>query len=95
MKRILTRIITGWLAVCATAAALADELPPPKLQIINGGVQPVDVFWLRNKTQRVPNGTVAPGKETFITTTIGHSFAIVGREDKSESTIKTDSTHPD
>ena len=65
----------------------AAEPPSPKLQIINGSAQPIDIFWLKSDTERLPNGSVAPGKDTVITTTIGHRFVVVGREDKSEATV--------
>ena len=45
------------LAACVLlSAAMAAEPSRPKLQIINGGTQPVDVFWLEIETERVPNG---------------------------------------
>ena len=67
-------------------AAVADE-PRPKLQILNGSTQPLDVFWLKSDTDRVPSGSVRPGRDTTITTTLGHRFALVGREDKTEVII--------
>ncbi len=66
---------------------LAAEPAHPQLQIINGSQQAVDVFWLKSDTERVPNGTVEPGKNTIITTTLGHRFAVVGREDSSEMAV--------
>jgi hypothetical protein len=65
----------------------AADAPRPKLQIINGSAQPVDIFWLKSAAERVPNGTVEPGKNTILTTTIGHRFAIVGRDDKTERIV--------
>ena len=70
--------------------ARAVEMPRPKLQIINGSTQPVDVFWLKSDTERVPNGTVAPGKDAIITTTLGHRFVVVGRADKSEAAVTSE-----
>ena len=70
--------------------ARAAELPRPKLQIINGSAQPVDIFWLKSGTERVPNGTVEPGRETIITTTLGHRFVVVGRADKSEASVTSE-----
>jgi len=67
--------------------ARGSESPRPKLQIINGSTQPVDIFWLKSDAERVPNGTVAPGKATFISTTLGHRFMIVGCEDRQEATV--------
>jgi len=65
----------------------ADDSPRPRLQIINGSEQPIDVFWLKTATERVAQGSVAPGQDTIITTTIGHQFAIVAREDQTESIV--------
>ena len=63
--------------------AVADE-KRPQLQIINASRQPVDVFWLKTDSERVPSGSVRPGRDTTITTTIGHRFVLVGRENKAE-----------
>jgi hypothetical protein len=57
--------------------ALADR---PGLQIINGTDYPVEVFWIKDDGARVPNGTVQPGQNTVIQTTIGHRFMVVGKE---------------
>lgn len=66
-----------------------DESQPsrPQLQIINGSQQTVDVFWLKGEGERVSNGSIAPGDNTMIGTTIGHRFAVVGRDDQSEATV--------
>ncbi len=68
----------------------AAETPRPKLQILNGSQQFVDVFWLKSDRERVPNGAIAPGENTIITTTIGHRFAIVGRTDKAERIVASE-----
>jgi hypothetical protein len=47
----------------------------------------MDIFWLKSPTERVPNGTVAPGKYTVITTTLGHRFAVVGRDGTGERIV--------
>jgi hypothetical protein len=62
----------------------------PKLQIINGSSQPIDIFWLKSDTERVPNGSVAPGRDTVITTTLGHHFAVVSRENKAAATVTSE-----
>ena len=62
----------------------------PVLQIINGSQQPLEVYWMKPGGERVPNGRVEPGRNTFITTTLGHRFAIVGQEDGSEFTVTSD-----
>ena len=81
-------IVVG-LALLSPSAALADpaRAERPRLQIINGTDGPIDVFWLREPDDRVPNGSVEPGKWTLITTTIGHRFVIVSRTDGSESVV--------
>jgi len=63
----------------------ADERP--ELQIINRSSQPIEVFWLKSDADRVSNGTAAPGDSRSIETTIGHRFAIVGRDDGAEATV--------
>lgn len=70
--------------------SLHAALDRPKLQIINGTTQVVDVFWINEKGERIPNGIVPPGKHTIIGTTLGHRFAVVGREDKQESFVTSE-----
>lgn len=65
----------------------ADLASRPKLQVLNGSEQTVDVFWLNPNGERVPNGTVKPGQNTIIGTTLGHRFAVVGRDDHMEEII--------
>ena len=65
----------------------AKQSPRPRLQFLNGSKQTIDIYWLKSDTERVPNGTLEPGKDTIITTTLGHRFAVVGRDDKFESTV--------
>jgi hypothetical protein len=65
----------------------------PRLQILNGSTQTIDLFWLKSDTERVPNGSVAAGKDTIFTTSPGHRFLIVGREDKSEATVAAEVMH--
>ena len=77
--------------LCALVGhVLAAETPRPRLQIINGSAQTVDIFWLKSATERVPNGTVAPGANTDITTTTGHRFAVVGRDNRAERIITSE-----
>jgi hypothetical protein len=75
------------LLLLALQAFAADR---PQLQIINGSSQPIDIFWLKNEFERVPNGSVEPGKDTIITTTLGHRFAVIGRDDKTESAMMSE-----
>ncbi len=85
MKHLLIGLIHFSLLVVVQAQTLR-----PKLQIINGSDQLVDIFWLKSDTERVPNGSLKPGKDAIITTTLGHSFAIVGRDDKTESLVTSE-----
>jgi hypothetical protein len=85
---ILTALLLAPLA--ALHAADAPQLPRPRLQIINGSSQTVDIFWLKSDDERVSNGSVAPGKNTVITTTLGHRFEVVGRNDKAAATVTSE-----
>jgi hypothetical protein len=66
------------------AAVIVPEpvQPQPQLQIFNGSNQIIDIFWLESDTVRKSNGSVEPGKNTVISSTLGHRFEIVGRNDK-------------
>ena len=85
MKRV--HFILASLLSLAPPALHADLSSRPKLQIINGSEQVIDVFWLNPDGERVPNGTVEPGKNTIIGTTLGHQFAVVGRDDAKEEIV--------
>jgi hypothetical protein len=88
VKHTITLLAALLLAPLAAAhAADAPQLPRPKLQIINGSTQTVDVLWLKSDAERVLKGPVAPGKDTFITTTLGHRFEVVGHDDKSTAQV--------
>ena len=80
-------LLAGMLVSVVGAQGNARKPPRPRLQIINGSSQPIDIFWLKTGSDRVPNGSVAPGKDTIISTTIGHRFLVVGREDKAQATV--------
>lgn len=45
------------------------------------------MFWLKSENERVPHGSVAPGANTVIPTTLGHRFTIVGRDDQAERVV--------
>jgi len=66
------------------------RFPRPSLQIINGSRSPIDIFWLKTPDERVFNGSIEPSNNTVITTTIGHRFAVVNREDQSESIVTSE-----
>ena len=78
------------LIFSALLPAIAEpDAPRPKLQIINGSKETIDIFWLKSATERVPNGSVAPGKDTIISTTLGHRFEVVGRDDHAAMTVSS------
>ncbi len=85
-------LIVSASAVMPTMGASADapHTPRPKLQIINGSSQPIDIFWLKSDTERVPNGSVAPGKDTIITTTLGHRFEIASRNARTTARVTSE-----
>lgn len=71
----------AFVGIFALAAATSPPEPParqPKLQVINGDTGPCEVFWLKSDDERVSNGTVEPGRDKIIHTTLGHRFEIVG-----------------
>ena len=80
----------GLLIAAAAAQTDVPNAPRPRLQIINGSSEPIDIFWLKSEGERVQTGSVAPGKDTVLTTTIGHRFAVIGREDKTEMTVTSE-----
>ncbi len=79
---------SGWLVFAYVFSALAPqasaEAPRPKLQIINGSAQVVDVYWIKSESEKIANGSIEPGDDRIISTTIGHKFLVVGRDDNVE-----------
>lgn len=61
-----------------------DEPVRPRLQIINGTSQIMEIFWLKTPMERIPNGLVRPDESQEIQTTIGHQFLLVGKDDRRE-----------
>jgi hypothetical protein len=83
----------GILAVMPSTVAGENPVaahPRPRLQIINGSDQVIDIFWLKSETERVANASVEPGNDTIFTTSPGHRFEIVGRSDKSSITVTSE-----
>ena len=79
LPSLLLFLINGYL--------FGQDSPRPKLQILNGSPQPIEVFWLKSAKERISNGTIAPGENSVITTTLGHQFAIVGLHDGTEKIV--------
>jgi len=67
--------IAPLLLLALSTAVLA--LDRPKLQILNAGEKAVEVFWVAPDGKRAPNGKIEPGKDSIISTTLGHRFVIV------------------
>src|SRR5260370_20427218 len=94
-RRALYRILLAFaLSALVLASPVANSAEPPakatprpKLQIINGSRQPIEIFWLKTDAERVSDGIVPPGKDSTIATTLGHRFVVVGREDGTEATV--------
>jgi hypothetical protein len=85
-------VFRGALLVLSAFALLG--LPPsasadrrPRLQILNGSDQPVEVFWLENEDERRRVATIEPRRSDTVDTTIGHRFLIVGQKDRAEAEI--------
>lgn len=66
------------------AANRPASAPRPVLQVINGSQQPIEIFWIKSGSERISKGEVKPGRQTFIQTTLGHRFAVIGQDDRFE-----------
>lgn len=75
------------MALAGPRVAGASDQRRPQLQIINGSNQTVDVFWLKSDAERVPNGSIGPGKDSVITTTLGHRFEVAARGDGTRALV--------
>lgn len=75
---------------CVTALILfalvshSFAMERPQLRILNASANTLEIFWLAPEGPRVPNGTIEPGKDRTIQTTIGHRFVIVDGEQETE-----------
>lgn len=68
-------------------SAAEPGAPRPRLTIINGSQQDVDIAWLKTATERVSNGSLPPASQSTIITTLGHEFELVGRQDGSRTKV--------
>jgi hypothetical protein len=80
----------NFVTIQSVLAAEVEKRPRPRLQILNGTTQPVDIFWLKSESERLPNGTVKPHEDVIITTTLGHRFAVVRHDDNSETIVTSE-----
>ncbi len=88
MKTHLLLILS--VSLLAFTEAEVHSAEDARLRILNGSQQPVEVFWLKSDTERVSNGVIAPGKDKSINTTLGHSFAVVGKKDRKEFIVTSE-----
>ncbi|MBT7959567.1 MAG: hypothetical protein HN759_09555, partial [Akkermansiaceae bacterium] len=80
-------LLLGCVASYAVAAAAPDK-PRPQLQFINASDEKIEILWLSEGSKEVPNGTVDPGKNRVITTTLGHKFAVIGQQSKTRVQVE-------
>lgn len=86
----VSRCLTSVAVVLLGGALLGDasaQTQRPRLQILNGGHEPVEVFWLKSAQERISNGIIAPGRDRMITTTLGHRFEVATREGRPPAVI--------
>ncbi len=69
------------------AARSGAPAPRPRLQLFNASAGPIDIFWLKTDAERILNGSLEPGQNTVLTTTIGHRFLLVGRAGRGEERV--------
>src|SRR5690606_28567733 len=74
-----TKQLVPCLSLLALLGSITCQQDAARLQILNGSEASIDVYWLRSDDERVSQGAIANGKDTVITTTLGHRFAIVGK----------------
>ena len=80
-------VLLTFLAGTFARGIETPDIARSKLTILNGTDQTIDVLWLKSATERLPQVSIAPGAETVITTTPGHRFEIVARNDKRSATV--------
>lgn len=70
------------LLVLPQTISFGEESQSASLQIINGTEKSVEIYWLKSDSERISNGSVEPGKNRSITTTLGHRFEVVSSIDQ-------------
>jgi hypothetical protein len=90
--KILTGFLFTLLTLLSTPVRAQPSADSPKLEIINGSDQVIDLFWLKSDSERVANGSVEPGKSTSIRTTLGHRFEMIGRTDQAAAKVTCEVT---
>ena len=90
MRILLTLLFLATLHAPVLSADEAVKARRPQLQILNASPQKIDIFWLKSDTERVPNGSLAPGEDSVISTTLGHRFLLIGKTDGAEATVTSE-----
>ena len=78
------------LLVLPQAISFGEESLNASLQIINGTEKSVEIFWIKSDSERISNGSVEPGKNRSITTTLGHRFEVVSSIDQLTEVITSE-----
>ena len=78
------------LLVLPQTISFGEESQSASLQIINGTEKSVEIFWIKSDSERISNGSVEPGKNRSITTTLGHRFEVVSSIDQLTEVITSE-----
>ena len=78
------------LLVLPQTISFGEESQSAILQIINGTEKSVEIYWLKSDSERISNGSVEPGKNRSITTTLGHRFEVVSSIDQLTEVITSE-----
>jgi len=84
---VVTFLVVQIAVQISVTVSAAESTPRPQLQIINGGDVAVDLFWLNDDGDRVPNGRLAAGEDKVIRTTLGHRFEIANLDGETLATV--------
>ena len=76
-------------AEAETESKTATKTTQARLWFFNGSAEKVEISWLKSPQERVAQETLDPGKETVITTTLGHRFILIGEESAHEMTVES------
>lgn len=89
MKLKPATLMTIFLVLFVSLINAQDE-KRARLRIINASNQPVEIFWLKTETERISNGIIPSGMDSFITTSVGHEFILIGQKNKFEMKFKSE-----
>ena len=66
-----------YAAIVSILLGIAASVSAQNLQFINESAEALEVFHLKPDAERESKGSVAPGKQMTIPTTLGHRFLLV------------------